>query len=455
MNAQSLDDDWDVIIVHDPQPAALKSNAPDRARIWIWRCHIDLSTPNAETLARLLPLLREYDETVWHLQQYVPAGLDGSDADHPARDRPAVAEEHGALPGGRGLRLQAVRDRRRAPADLPGLALRSLEGPDRGDRRVPAGAEGDAGGAAGAGRLDGHRRPRGLGVLPRDVQLRGRRSRHQDPQQPQQRRGDRGQRVPVAGRRGDAEVAAGGVRAHCHRGALEGTGDGGRQRGRDPAPDRRRRDRLFDHVCRRGRRPRPAHTPGSGARQATGPRREGARAGALLDARGCCATGFASSGTSSFEPEAGDRLEPRARGVRPRSGRGAHAAARRWGPGHRPERAGRPPRRAMDRLGDDRRGHRRESRSGRRARRGRAGWRPLRGAARRERHSRLRPVLQRDRKPHPLVHPALPLGPLQRPGHPPGGGRGLGVRLQGRQRRSREGHPGGDRGRCRTPGDVP
>ena len=73
MNAQSLDDDWDAIIVHDPQPAALRANAPDRARIWIWRCHIDLSTPNPETLARLLPLLREYDETIWHLQQYVPA----------------------------------------------------------------------------------------------------------------------------------------------------------------------------------------------------------------------------------------------------------------------------------------------------------------------------------------------------------------------------------------------
>ena len=46
MNAQSLDDDWDVIIVHDPQPAGLRQNAPDRARNWIWRCHIDLSTPN-------------------------------------------------------------------------------------------------------------------------------------------------------------------------------------------------------------------------------------------------------------------------------------------------------------------------------------------------------------------------------------------------------------------------
>src|SRR5436190_7562379 len=41
MNAQGLEDEWDAIVVHDPQPAALRDNAPDRARSWIWRCHID------------------------------------------------------------------------------------------------------------------------------------------------------------------------------------------------------------------------------------------------------------------------------------------------------------------------------------------------------------------------------------------------------------------------------
>jgi len=77
MNAQSLDDDWDVIIVHDPQPAGLRAGATNHARRWIWRCHIDLSTPNQETLGRLLPLIREYDESIYHMEQYVPAGMDG------------------------------------------------------------------------------------------------------------------------------------------------------------------------------------------------------------------------------------------------------------------------------------------------------------------------------------------------------------------------------------------
>jgi trehalose synthase len=77
MNAQSLEGEWDAIIIHDPQPAAIKRNAPDRARRWVWRCHIDLSTPNPDTLARMLPLIHDYDASVWHLEQYVPAGLDG------------------------------------------------------------------------------------------------------------------------------------------------------------------------------------------------------------------------------------------------------------------------------------------------------------------------------------------------------------------------------------------
>jgi trehalose synthase len=77
MNAQDLEGDWDVIVVHDPQPAGLRANALDRARRWIWRCHIDLSAPNPETLARLEPLITGFDASVWHREEYIPADLDG------------------------------------------------------------------------------------------------------------------------------------------------------------------------------------------------------------------------------------------------------------------------------------------------------------------------------------------------------------------------------------------
>jgi trehalose synthase len=75
INARELSEGWDVCIVHDPQPAALSSLVPDKARRWVWRCHIDLSTPNPDTLSRLLPYLEPYPAAVFHMEKYVPAGM--------------------------------------------------------------------------------------------------------------------------------------------------------------------------------------------------------------------------------------------------------------------------------------------------------------------------------------------------------------------------------------------
>src|SRR5215208_2616716 len=77
INAEALSGDWDVIIVHDPQPAAIRDMVPDKAKHWVWRCHIDLSTPNEQTIARLSPHLENYDAALFHMQEYVPASLNG------------------------------------------------------------------------------------------------------------------------------------------------------------------------------------------------------------------------------------------------------------------------------------------------------------------------------------------------------------------------------------------
>ena len=77
INARELSSDWDVCIVHDPQPAALASLVNEKAARWIWRCHIDLSTPNPATLGRLVPYLEPYPAAVFHMPQYVPADVDG------------------------------------------------------------------------------------------------------------------------------------------------------------------------------------------------------------------------------------------------------------------------------------------------------------------------------------------------------------------------------------------
>ena len=77
MNARELSRGWDVCIVHDPQPAAILSLAPEKARAWVWRCHIDVSTPNPQTMEQLLPYVVGYGASLFHVEDYVPAGLDG------------------------------------------------------------------------------------------------------------------------------------------------------------------------------------------------------------------------------------------------------------------------------------------------------------------------------------------------------------------------------------------
>ena len=77
INAKQVTGDWDVIVVHDPQPLAIRRHAVERAKHWVWRCHIDLSAPYEPTLDHVVPLIEEYDGSVYHLEQYVPASLNG------------------------------------------------------------------------------------------------------------------------------------------------------------------------------------------------------------------------------------------------------------------------------------------------------------------------------------------------------------------------------------------
>ena len=78
MNARELVGGWDVCLIHDPQPAALHTLVPEKARGWLWRCHIDMSEPNPDTVGKLLPYIATYPQSMFHLDAYVPAGMDGT-----------------------------------------------------------------------------------------------------------------------------------------------------------------------------------------------------------------------------------------------------------------------------------------------------------------------------------------------------------------------------------------
>jgi trehalose synthase len=82
LNATEIPGGWDVIIVHDPQPAAVRKHVPEKARTWVWRCHIDLSVPNPDAIERMVPMISEYDHTVFHVPEYVPQGIDGDGSVH-------------------------------------------------------------------------------------------------------------------------------------------------------------------------------------------------------------------------------------------------------------------------------------------------------------------------------------------------------------------------------------
>ena len=73
-NARDFAADYDFVVVHDPQPAAMIERFAGSSARWIWRCHIDLSTPSQDVLGFLLPWISRYDAAVFHRREYVPRG---------------------------------------------------------------------------------------------------------------------------------------------------------------------------------------------------------------------------------------------------------------------------------------------------------------------------------------------------------------------------------------------
>ena len=62
--ADTVEGSYDVYIVHDPQPAALKHFVRRNNATWIWRCHTDSSEPNPRVWSFLKPFIEDYDAAV-------------------------------------------------------------------------------------------------------------------------------------------------------------------------------------------------------------------------------------------------------------------------------------------------------------------------------------------------------------------------------------------------------
>jgi trehalose synthase len=68
-NAARLHIDHDVVIVHDPQPLPLIEHYRKKAP-WVWRCHVDLSSPHPDVWEYIAPLVERYDAVVLSLPEY-------------------------------------------------------------------------------------------------------------------------------------------------------------------------------------------------------------------------------------------------------------------------------------------------------------------------------------------------------------------------------------------------
>ncbi len=74
-NSESTILNTDFVVVHDNQPAAMIQFLPTKQDKWIWRCHIDLSTPNTSVWSFLEPYINRYDAAIFTSEKYVIPSL--------------------------------------------------------------------------------------------------------------------------------------------------------------------------------------------------------------------------------------------------------------------------------------------------------------------------------------------------------------------------------------------
>jgi trehalose synthase len=81
-NADQLPRDFDFVLIHDPQPAALLSVIErDGARSgrWLWRCHIDLSATYRPVWEFFEPLVNRFDAAIFTAEDFVQPGVTTSE----------------------------------------------------------------------------------------------------------------------------------------------------------------------------------------------------------------------------------------------------------------------------------------------------------------------------------------------------------------------------------------
>jgi trehalose synthase len=67
--------DYDVVFIHDPQPAGIRQFVAPTGAKWVWRCHIDTSEPNREAWGKIRDMVNGYDAAIFSTADFVGPGL--------------------------------------------------------------------------------------------------------------------------------------------------------------------------------------------------------------------------------------------------------------------------------------------------------------------------------------------------------------------------------------------
>lgn len=69
INAEGMDLGADFAFIHDPQPVPLIDFRPSGAK-WVWRCHIDLSTPHEAAAERIQAYALKYEAAIFSVAKF-------------------------------------------------------------------------------------------------------------------------------------------------------------------------------------------------------------------------------------------------------------------------------------------------------------------------------------------------------------------------------------------------
>jgi trehalose synthase len=75
LNEKLFEDEYDFVVIHDPQPVAILNYRREKIGKWIWRLHIDPTQAQENIWQFIKPIVEKYDAAVFTLKEYVKEDL--------------------------------------------------------------------------------------------------------------------------------------------------------------------------------------------------------------------------------------------------------------------------------------------------------------------------------------------------------------------------------------------